>query len=60
MNFSIIFLMITIIVAALLGQGEARWKGFKKIEKAGKRVFKAAEKGLPVAAQAVAIKNGRR
>ncbi|XP_025833989.1 cecropin-B2-like isoform X2 [Agrilus planipennis] len=56
MNFSIIFLMITIIVAALLGQGEARWKGFKKIEKAGKRVFKAAEKGLPVVAGYAALR----
>nr|QID75761.1 antimicrobial peptide cecropin A [Calomera littoralis] len=51
MRFSVIFVFALFVLAAFLGQSEAapKWKGWKKIERAGKRVFKAAEKALPVA-----------
>ncbi|KAK4877157.1 hypothetical protein RN001_009663 [Aquatica leii] len=48
MKISVIFVVILVVLSAFLGQSDAKWKGLKKIEKAGKRVFNAAEKALPV------------
>uniref|UniRef100_A0A336ML04 CSON002659 protein n=1 Tax=Culicoides sonorensis TaxID=179676 RepID=A0A336ML04_CULSO len=52
MNFIKYFTLLLVIVALIIGQSEAapRWKGWKKIEKAGKNVFNAAQKALPVVA----------
>ncbi|XP_052867605.1 cecropin-A-like [Anopheles cruzii] len=52
MNFSKIFLFVVLATLLLaVGQTEAGWlkKLGKKVEKAGQRVFNAAEKALPVA-----------
>ncbi|XP_001846918.2 cecropin-B1 [Culex quinquefasciatus] len=57
MNFNKLFLIVILAALLLLGQTEAgRLKKLgKKIEKAGKRVFNAAQKGLPVAAGVQAL-----
>ncbi|XP_018334761.1 cecropin-B2-like [Agrilus planipennis] len=60
MKLTYIFLVVVFVLAVLLGQGEAKWKGWKKIEKGGKRIFKAAEKGLPVIAGYKGLAKGRR
>ncbi|KAK4877155.1 hypothetical protein RN001_009661 [Aquatica leii] len=48
MKISIVFVFVLVVLSAFMGQTEAKWKGWKKIERAGQRVFKAAEKALPV------------
>ncbi|KAF5273071.1 hypothetical protein FQR65_LT04813 [Abscondita terminalis] len=48
MRFSLILVFALCIVAALVGHGEAKWRGWKKIEKVGKKAFEEAEKALPV------------
>ncbi|KAK4877158.1 hypothetical protein RN001_009664 [Aquatica leii] len=48
MKISVIFVVILVVLSAFLGQSDAKWKGWKKIERTGKRVFNAAEKALPV------------
>ncbi|EAT32350.1 AAEL015515-PA [Aedes aegypti] len=57
MNFTKLFLLIAVAVLLLTGQSEAG--GLKKLGKklggAGKRVFNAAEKALPVVAGAKAL-----
>nr|WOJ43255.1 cecropin [Lasioderma serricorne] len=58
MKISLILVFVIAVMSAFIDQTEARWKGWKKIEKAGQRVFKAAEKALPVATGYAAI--GRR
>ncbi|EDS45065.1 hypothetical protein CpipJ_CPIJ005108 [Culex quinquefasciatus] len=57
MNFNKLFLIVILAALLLLGQTEAgRLKKLgKKIEKAGKRVFNAVQKGLPVAAGVQAL-----
>ncbi|KAF5280562.1 hypothetical protein FQR65_LT00313 [Abscondita terminalis] len=48
MKISVLFVVVLMCLSAFVGQTEAKWKGWKKLEKAGKRVFNAAEKALPV------------
>ncbi|KFB39637.1 hypothetical protein ZHAS_00007084 [Anopheles sinensis] len=57
MNFNKIFVFVLLAALVLLGQTEAgRLKKLgKKIEGVGKRVFKAAEKALPVVAGVKAL-----
>nr|ABU80072.1 CEC-A [Anopheles gambiae] len=57
MNFSKIFIFVVLAVLLLCSKTEAgRLKKLgKKIEGAGKRVFKAAEKALPVVAGVKAL-----
>ncbi|GLV31545.1 hypothetical protein CBL_07307 [Carabus blaptoides fortunei] len=57
MRFTFVFIVVLCVLAAFTGQTDAapRWKGWKKIEKAGQRVFKAAEKALPVATGYAAV-----
>nr|NP_001395400.1 cecropin-like LOC5579377 precursor [Aedes aegypti]AAK73081.1 cecropin A precursor [Aedes aegypti]AAL85582.1 cecropin A [Aedes aegypti] len=57
MNFTKLFLLIAVAVLLLTGQSEAGGlkKLGKKLEGAGKRVFNAAEKALPVVAGAKAL-----
>nr|QID75762.1 antimicrobial peptide cecropin B2 [Calomera littoralis] len=61
MRFTIIFVAAICILAAFSGQTTASpaWKGWKEIEKAGRRVFKAAEKALPVVAGYAALSKGK-
>nr|AAF59831.1 cecropin A [Aedes aegypti]AAL85581.1 cecropin A [Aedes aegypti] len=58
MNFTKLFLLIAVAVLLLTGQSEAGGlkKLGKKLEGAGKRVFNAAEKALPVVAGAKALR----
>ncbi|XP_058127228.1 cecropin-A-like [Anopheles ziemanni] len=57
MNFNKIFVFVLLAALVLVGQTEAGWlkKLGKKIEGAGKRVFKATEKALPVIAGVKAL-----
>nr|Q9Y0X9.1 RecName: Full=Cecropin-C type 1; Short=Cecropin-C1; Contains: RecName: Full=Cecropin-C; AltName: Full=AalCecC; Flags: Precursor [Aedes albopictus]AAD37703.1 cecropin [Aedes albopictus]AAK81854.1 antibiotic peptide cecropin C1 [Aedes albopictus] len=57
MNFTKIFVLIAMAALLLVGQSEAGGlkKLGKKLEGAGKRVFNAAEKALPVVAGAKAL-----
>ncbi|GLV31547.1 hypothetical protein CBL_07309 [Carabus blaptoides fortunei] len=48
MRISLLFFFVLFALAAMFGQGEARWKFGKKLEKIGKNVFNAANKALPV------------
>ncbi|CAH1373193.1 unnamed protein product [Tenebrio molitor] len=48
MKLLAIFCFVLFILTVFVGQSEARWKGWKKVERAGKRVFKHSKEALPV------------
>ncbi|XP_050099629.1 cecropin-C type 1-like [Anopheles aquasalis] len=57
MNFSKVLFVVVVAALLLIGQADAGFlkKLGKKIEGAGKRVFNAAEKALPVAVSVKAL-----
>ncbi|XP_064212404.1 cecropin-C type 2-like [Tribolium castaneum] len=48
MKLSVIFFFALLLLNIFVGRSEARWKGFKKKEKAGRRVFEHSKEALPV------------